>query len=512
MDEPITSVAELVARKKRAQEGQVELALDLEAIKARGEVDFNFFAGLVIPNVMRTRFPPFYLALFNLLTKGNEDPYFIMRFALGLPRGFVKTTFLKILVCWLILYEKNSFILIVGASEPKALDFISDVDDMLGNPQIESIYGRWGASKVVDNSKRKIGSYKGKQVVLVPAGAGTAIRGININHERPDLIVCDDIQTREGALSDAQNSALKEWFTATLVKSISNYGSERMIVFLGNMYPGDCLLQALRNNPEWTSLVTGAILEDGESLWPELKPVRVLYKEYQHDEAMGLAHVWFAEVQNDPLDERYRLLSGPIPSTFDRLMGPGVGDWCFITVDPAGFRKKSDHNVVAVHKGFQGIPVCTQLIGGLWNPKQTVKETLVAALENGACLIGIESTGYQQSLLFWINHFLRELNIQGIKVVELKSNNRTKLARISDYIAELQAGDKGMTSQARSLFTFYANQYKIGSSTNRDDYLDAPAYAKQLHTEYGHLLTLLSPNSKADLDSLPAVVEVDMGV
>ena len=505
------SVSAMLDAKAQASTDQANFQADIEAIKARASVDFNFFAGLVVPQLMRTLFPAFYLMLFSLLTRINPDPYFLMRFALGLPRGFAKTTFLKILVCWLIVHDRNHFILVIGATEPKALDFISDVDEMLGSPQVEAIYGKWGLSKSVDNAKRKIGYLNGKKIILVPMGAETTVRGLNINNQRPDLIICDDIQTRDGALSQTKNDSLRDWFTSSLLKSISPYGSNRMVIFLGNMYPGDCLLQILKRNTEWTSLITGAILEDGESLWSELKPVDALIKEYKHDEQMGEGHIWFAEVQNDPLDERYRLLAGTLPSSFDTLLLEAVPDWCFLTVDPAGFRKNSDHNTIAIHKGYDGVPVCENIIGGQWDPKETVRQILIAAMENGASVIGIESVGYQQSLCYWVEHFIGELSIEGLIVVELKTNNRTKLSRIRDYISELLSGNCGMGPKARVVFAYYAAQYKLEKSDNKDDYLDSPAYSKQIMTEYGqHLQSRLA--LAADLAGLPAVIDVPIGV
>lgn len=498
--------------KATAQAKSETFQANLDEIRARGAVDLNFFSGIVVPTVMRCAFPPFYCALFALLTRLNPDPEFIMRFALGLPRGFVKTTFLKILTVWLIVYERNSFVLVIGLTEAKALDFVADVDSILSSPQCEQVYGRWTANKIVDNAKRKRGYLNGRMVTLVPMGANTSVRGIQIDLDRPDLIVCDDIQDRDGALSEAQNASLIEWFTASLVKCIATYGSERTIVFLGNMFPGDCLLQILKNNPEWISLVTGAILEDGESLWPELKSQKALFREYAHDAAMGLADIWFAEVQNDPLDSKYRLLSAPIPKIYDYLLDRQA-DACFLTMDPAGFRKKSDDNVISVHKVYGEVPICTRMHGGKWDPKETVRQILLTAIEEGASVVAIESVGYQQSLLFWVDYFMKKLGITGIKIVELQSMNRAKLMRIEDYIKELlgtpaSGGEPqcGMGPGPRAIFTFFAGLYKIGKTQNRDDYLDCPAYQKQVMTRYSQFLVRHS--DKAALANLPDVVSL----
>lgn len=490
---------------------ELQVRVSTEDAYARGKVDFNFYAGLLLRDVYESVFPPFYMHLFSLLTKEGIDPYELLRFALGLPRGFAKTTFCKVVVCWLVHYGYNDFVLVICATDSLAQNFTNDLDEMLSDPAVETIYGQWSSNKDSDNAKQKIGYLKGRRIVFIPKGAQASVRGINIHHKRPNLIVCDDIQTREGALSSVQNEALIDWFTGTLVKALSKKGLNRKIIFLGNMYPGDCLLKRLKDNPSWLSLVTGAILEDGESLWPELQPVTSLIEEYQHDESMGRGHLWFAEVQNDPLDSRYRLLAEALPRDFDHLYGTAP-DAAFITVDPAGFRKNSDDNVIALHYMYDQVPICVGLLGGVWDPKTTVINIISTALEHGVSVIGIESVGYQQSLKFWVEFFIKQYHLEGaIHVVELKTLNRSKLSRIRDYISELMAKTAGMWESPRALFSYYASQYKIEKADNRDDYLDAPAYAKQITTEYGALLT---PRAKlaSSLSDLPAVIDVYTGV
>lgn len=496
--------------KEAVVQTEISLQQDAELIKARAKVDFNFYAGLLLDStVMEMAFPPFYsVDLFHILTTESNDPYKLLRFALGLPRGFVKTTFAKIIACYCVHYKLNTFLLAVGAIDTLAQSIIEDIDGMLSSKQAEQIYGRF--TKTTDNAKEKIGTIDGELVILKSKGAGASVRGINVHHKRPDFLLCDDIQTRESALSELENEKLKDWFTGTLLKAMAKRGSNRRAAYLGNMYPGECLLKALKDNPMWVSMVTGAILSDGESLWPELQPVEVLLDEFKHDESLGRGHLWFAEVQNDPLDDRYRLLSGAIPNTFDQI-AKTVGDASFLIVDPAGFKKASDDNVIATVKVYDSIPVCTKLQGGNWTPKDTVLNVISEALEIGACLIAIESTGYQGSLLYWVQHFLTELHITHIHVVEVKPLNRTKLSRIRDYIKELLAGDVGIAEQARALFTYYAYQYKLDKQDNRDDYLDAPAYTKQVMTNYGALLKPIE-GIKSDLKSLPPVQEVDIGI
>ena len=96
--------------------------------------DINFLGMLVDPTEFTFGFPPFYVALFAMLTAFKNK---IERFAIGIPRGFAKTTFLKLLCVWYILFSDKKFILIVGAAEKLATNTLADICDMLSSRNIQ---------------------------------------------------------------------------------------------------------------------------------------------------------------------------------------------------------------------------------------------------------------------------------------------------------------------------------------------------------------------------------------
>ena len=159
---------------------------------------------------------------------------------------------------------------------------------------------------------------------------------------------------------------------------------------------------------------------------------------YYHDEELGLAHIWFAEVMNDPKSASRSLLPNPVPDS-DILEEDDLldNDGAFITIDPAGFRDSSDDNVIAVHikKNNKGYVVETKK--GILDPAEIILNSLRLAIKWKCCLIGVEDVGYQQTLGFWLTFFLKKLNINNIIVVPLKPHGRSKEARIRQFIAEL---------------------------------------------------------------------------
>lgn len=471
----------------------VEIGVDSRQAYERGRVDINFFAALCMPDVCSFALPSFYSLIWQMLAnrEGGANGAAllgkILRFALGLPRGHAKTTFIKILICWLIVYDKVTFVLIVCATEPLAENLLSDISDILGSPNMESIYGAWNASLSKDTTEQKKAMYHGRPIVIAAKGAGSSLRGLNIKNRRPDLIFCDDMQTRENDESISDRAKLLRWFTSTLLKCIAPKG-DRLVIYVGNMYSEECILMKLQNNSKWTSLVTGAILETGEPLWPELHSLEDLMESFEHDEELGEADLWFAEVMNDPKATGRSLLNDILPAyPYEEDIVP---DGVYLTIDPAGFKDVSDDNVISVHYVYEGRGIVKKRIYGedIKDPEQLIINALTLALEHGATLIGIEDVGYQSTLKFWVDKYMRELQITGITVVPLNPHGRSKEARIRLFIQELYAQNYYLSHEARPAFVFQATKYRIGAKKNKDDILDCDTYGLDVRNEYWHLV------------------------
>jgi len=470
------------------KEGPELLTISAEVSSAyeRGFVDINFFAALALPSVMLSALPYFYLMCFQIIIKrGGIAQGAILRFALGLPRGHAKTTFIKVILAWMIAYKQARSYMVVCSTQPNAENLIDDLSNIMGSPNMEAVYGSWKNNLSVDNKESKTCVYNGVIVMLQARGAMTAVRGNNKDNVRPEVILCDDMQTKENDKSPTERTSLLSWFGATLLKSIETKGN-RLVLYIGNMYSDKCILKQLQDSPYWISLITGAILENGEPLWKEIHSLESLMESFFHDESLGLADEWYAEVMNDPRSVGTSLL--PIPLPIPEL-NPNTFDGVFITIDPAGYRKTSDDNVVVGHGIHDNKGVVLKTAAGKFTPEQTVKTAIAMAIELGATVIGVETVGYQQSLQFWLQHYLTALEITGIQVVELKPHGRSKESRIRAFVQELYEGNYSHHNpEERALFTFQAMAYKLGAKDNRDDILDAQAYGLDMRTEYWHMI------------------------
>jgi hypothetical protein len=482
-----------------SQQGSVsDISVELTEAYERGRVDINFFAALCMPTVCVTPFPSFYVIAWQLITSNEADRIqSLFRFALGLPRGHAKTTFVKVVIAWMIVYDYASFILIICANSDLAENLLSDINDILASDNITAIYGQWEEALATDSADTKKAAYHNRPVTLVARGWSAGIRGLNLKNQRPDFIFCDDVQTKSNDESPTERAKLMYELAGTIFKAIPLKG-RRTIVYVGNLYSDECILQQFRKNKHWTSLVTGAILEDGSPLWPELVSIAELKESYEHDEALGLSHVWFAEVMNDPQSIHHSLLPHPLPPCdVEEIL---EDDGAFLTIDPAGFRKTSDDNVIVAHKKFDQRGYIVETSRGIVDPSELISTAIEIALRLNVSLIAIESVAYQQTLCFWMDFFLKQYGIRHITVVELHPHGRSKEARIRQFVSELYKETYYIQDPAtRRDFTWQASLYKIGKKDNKDDLLDAAAYGLDVRNQYWHLIRpLLSTKYQVD--------------
>lgn len=478
----------------------VEASVSISEAYERSKVDFNFFAALCMPSVCTSKLPLFYIAIWQLVsTRKDEDYDKLLRFVLGLPRGHAKTTFIKILICWFIVYDKIKFALIICSNSDLAELLLADIHDILRSPNITNIYGQWEESLAIDSANTKKAAYHGRTVSLIARGWSAGVRGINLQNERPDLIFCDDAQTRKNDESPTERDTLLNELVGTVFKAIAPKGP-RLIIYVGNMYSDDCVLNKLKHNPYWISMVTGALLQNGQPLWPELFSLEDLMESYYHDEALGLSHIWFAEVMNDPKSTHLSLLPNPLPDSdlvSDELLNP---DGAFLTIDTAGFKDNSDDNVIAAHLKIQDTGYVVETVKGIMDPQELIVKAIQLALKWNCCLIGVEDVGYQATLGFWLTFWLRKLNITEITVVPLSPHGRQKETRIRLFIAELYKKTYYLHSpETRRDFVWQASLYKIGKSKNKDDLLDAISYGIDVRNEYWHLIYTLN-GSRSTID------------
>jgi hypothetical protein len=465
--------------------------------------NLNLIAAVYRPVEMVFEFPPYYVALFKLIVEKIDKREYseVYRIAVGLPRGFAKTTFLKILCTYCIIHGLLKFLLIVCAAEDRAEDFLFDLNNTLSSDNIKGLYGSWEAGLLQNRKDRKVSVFNGRQNTIMAIPAMGAIRGVVMDLDRPDFILMDDAQSKKNDRSDAERRSLEIWTFQDLFKARPPSGA--IICYLGNMYSSTCLLYQFKQSREWDSIVTGAILANGESLWPELWPLAALIKDYQHDASVGQGDAWFAEVMNMPISSTQGLID-EIPASdvpFDRVKDyPWTGG--FITVDPAGFKEGADDNVVVAHMLSGSQPFIVEGTAGRFDPEQVIEKAVHMALRWRIRGIFIESAAYQMTLRFWLQKYLKANQLEdAIEAFDINHSKQQKLGRIQTFNELLKSGEYQIADPAiASAYLWEALMYDKALSNNQDNIMDACAMGNTVINKYFNEIQGLIDSSLSPID------------
>lgn len=454
-----------------------------EEIQQVAKSDLDFLAALIMPTIFTYCFPPVFKSVWAWLLDYVSRSRSFPQLALGLPRGFGKTTLMKIFIIYCILYTSKKFILIISARAGLAQNILSDIVDMLEEPNIKAVFGDWKVGVEKDTQELKKFGFRGRNITLAAVGAETGLRGLNIKNERPDVMLFEDIQSRECADSQVQSDSLENWMVGTAMKAKSPNGC--MFLFVANMYPTKhSILRKLKGNHTWIKFIAGGILADGTSLWEELQPIAQLKTEFQNDLAMGHPEIFYAEVLNDENTSANNLIDlSKLPSVPYQEGDISAGS--FIIIDPATDKINADEVSVGYFEVHDTAPHLMEISEGRFSPGDTIRIALNFCLTKGCKLIAVEANAYQYSLLYWFEFICTQMGIAGIEAVPIYSGARNKNARILDMFKSYSAGELFIVGDARLPAHLQITQFNPMRRDNTDGILDLLTYAPRVVQEFG---------------------------
>lgn len=460
----------------------IDIGVSAEDVQKAAKLDLNFLSALVMPLVFKFNFPSVFLSVWTWLLGFAHKKRIFPQLALGLPRGFGKTTLVKLFIVYCLLFTNKKFILIISAKASLAENILSDVIDMLNEPNILKVFGDWRLGMEKDTQAVKKFGFRGRNIIIAAIGAETSLRGLNMKNERPDVMIFEDIQSRECADSEIQSNKLEDWMIGTAMKAKSPHGC--MFLFVANMYPTKhSILRKLKSNNKWTKFIAGGILADGTSLWEDLQPIEQLMNEFENDLSMGKPEIFYSEVLNDENASQNNLvdLSKLPDSPYSEGDIPGGN---FIIIDPATDKLGADEVSVGYFEVHNGYPVLMELVEARLSPGDTIRTALNYALTKNCRLIAVEANAYQYSLLYWFDFICQQLQIEGIEAVPIYSGTRSKNSRILEMFKSLAKGEVFIEEAAKAASFAQIISFNPLRRDNTDGVLDLLTYANKVMEEF----------------------------
>lgn len=466
------------------------VAVNASEVQELAKVNLDFLAAMLMPTIFAYYFPPVFLSVWQWLLDYVNTSRTFPQLALGLPRGFGKSTLMKLFLAFTIIFTKRKFILVVAENQGKAENILADVCDMLDEPNVKEVFGDWRLGLEKDTGKLKKFGFRGRNIILAAIGAEGGVRGLNLKNERPDVILMDDIQSKECAKSAVQSDSLEDWMVSTLMKAKSPSGC--MFLFVANMYPSKhSILRKLKHNPTWMKFIAGGILADGSSLWEELQPIAQLTKEFENDLAMGRPEVFYSEVLNDENASANNLINlSQLPALPYQEGDIPAGN--FIVIDPATDKPDADDVSIGYWEVHNGYPIMMHLTAGRLSPGDTIRVSLKYALTYNCRLIAVEGNAYQYSLLYWFNFICKQMGITGVEAVPIYSGSRAKNNRILTMLKSYAAGELFVHERCKLEAHTQITEFDPMKRDNTDGILDLMTYAPRVVAEFGEYVTAMN--------------------
>lgn len=481
-----------------ATEVQINRADLLYALRHDSVTFFSFYIGADLT----LEVPDFHDDMWNeLLLKVEQAniPATVrsLRKLFGVPREHSKSTIAKLAVILFLKYSPFAFAMYVSKTNAIAKNAIRDILIWLSSPAEVDLHGPMRVIKssetdslwIMDISIRDSVSQppRIKRVILKAMGSDQQVRGLLILNRRPEIIVVDDIEDLDNTGSTQQQSTLDEWFMGSLMKS---FARSHVVLFLGNMIRKTTLLARLAKESIWNPTVYGALVRDkhGElrPLWPGRWTVESLLQDYAEYRALGLGHVWEAEMMNLTQDEVLSQDMAGVTKIHTPMQEDLEGG--IIILDPAfGQNAWNDDSAITVHARVRGLGV--PAIVESWHGKATEEQLFDRMLEFsfkwGIATWGIEADAAQKLFIPYFNLLLqvRKLNQSLLLFLPLLTNRKQKSSRIIAFRRAVLASSYAVAESESTLLERL--QAYDPQSSERDDLVDSASHGLTCWDTYG---------------------------
>ena len=463
-----------------------------------------------------------------------------LKLAVAAPRGFGKSTLVTLAyVLYGICYHGERFIVVLSATASQAVQLLDGVRrELTSNAKLLTDFPELAGPSPRPWTRADI--VTATHVRVLALGVGQRIRGRKHGKDRPTLIIGDDLEDAESALSLEPREQLREWFNRSILKA----GSETTnVVLLGTLHHPACLLAEYVDphaHPEWLKRIYKAITgwatrQDLWAQWAQIynsreawadaygpEAARAFYAAHQAEMDAGTAVLWpsrwryydllvqkeedphsfSSELQNEPLNPRECLFHlEEIAYWDDHDSSPeallrALGDHAqlFGACDPSLGRDTlhGDYTAIVILAKDTRDKLLYVLVADIarYTPDQTIETILAYYQRYPFSKFVFETNQFQELLAQQFERRSRELGLY--PPIERVTHTRDKILRLQG----LQPWIKNGTVRFTRRHTQLLDQLRVFPKGKYDDGPDALAMAVRLAEDHydGPFLRIIHVN------------------
>lgn len=404
---------------------QVQSIEDQEARSAfvwrtcRSKKNLDLFGKFFFPHIIQgsEEVPECHIDLILEIAKPKDS-------AIIFPRGFAKSTWIKIDILHDIVYGLEPLILYVGNTLTDAQFHIESIRvELENNGRLAFVYGDLVPQENDESRKwtnKHFETANGINVVARGAGKG---RGVNIKNQRPTKIVVDDGEDDQMVRKAERRMKFQNWLMQVIFPSRDK--TRGKIKIIGTVLHEKCIV--LEFYKQHGGIFRRAI-ENGRSIWPARWTLQELNKEKQK---IG-TRAFMQEYQNQPSNEELAMLN---PRFIDEHTYTALPRFTHkrkvIYMDPqAGESAESDEYAITVlvfEKNTVHRYVESQVSGRASQLMQAYLLVRTWINNKDAFIVGVEKvlnqTAVFQNIMEWKRGKLTFLKLEGFDKIDESDRN-----------------------------------------------------------------------------------------
>lgn len=393
-------------------------------------------------------------------------------------RESAKTTFAKLFVIWMICYKKRLYINLDSFDKENSERILFDVAfELVNNKRLQADYGVMFSKErgITDIKQNRINNFVTENGIRVEAhSTQESVRGRLHLNQRPDCLICDDIETNKTKDSQAYTKQVRDHITEAMAGMATN----GFILYLGNYiseYGNIAWLMDRAKTDKNIRVRNIPVMAEGQPLWASKyaltdEEAQKTGKVSIEDKQRQLGSLVFSyEMMNQPIDEMTAEFKKEF-AQFETLDFVYKQDMkCYVTIDSAVSEKES--------ADFTGITINWVNRQNKWhvktyklkvNSKELIDHLFYIDSKYKPAFIGLEETTFTMAIQPFIQDEMRRRN-QFFTITPVKHKGIQKELRIRGLIPRWES---------RSIFLIGDNQelldeMRVFPNGQHDDVLDS---------------------------------------
>jgi len=356
------------------------------------------------------------------------------------PRGAFKTSiFSQAIPAWLIVHDPDTRILLDSVVLQNSVDNLGVIKAHFEKPRVKFLYGnfvgqKWTTEEITVSKRTKTN-------LKEPTVRCASVEKIQVGPHY-DWIIADDLVSKENVETPEQINKVIDHFKLLF----SLLDPDGKILVIGTRWDfRDLYNHILTEMPDFRNRVidveTGG--KDGGLYFPERLTQEFLDRQKN---ILGL-DFYNAQYRNNPMpeDERSKFQKSwfkrydALP--LDPVTQKTIPLYAFITLDPGGYKNKSDEWVFLIgYVDGENRRYFHKIVKGNYRMDSAIEILFQLVQQVGPISVGLETTAGQKYLLEAIQDEMRRRNIY-FNIVELPHAVHTKESRIMRLIPQYQCGN-----------------------------------------------------------------------